>query len=413
MAHQRLALLNCLVCFAMWSHAALAIDAGPYEIALQADVRWVHIDSPYVSFTNGGLGLLRFEADRDGPRLGRLMANFNGPITETIRVDITLNATGDHDAYAIDATEAFLEWRPYPRSNLRWRTRVGAFYPPISLENRAVGWQSIYSISASGINTWIGEEVRAIGLEQSATLLSADSDRDYEVGLVAGVFGWNDPMGVLIFQRGWALHDRQTGLFGGLPRPFSTSEYDRRIEFFREFDNRPGYYAGAELTVREHLTARALHYDNRGDPAVKAGKDSAWRSRFDSLGVRYELPTDTTLVAQAMHGDTSVGPSADGRGMLILDYWSYFALASQRLGNHRLTARYDRLYTESSRGANIFDSEQNAIAWTFAYLWDIDRQWQLAAEMLRIHGSLQQRSRLGLPPRATERSWQVAVRYSL
>jgi len=405
--------LLAMTLFAMTLTArAFAIDLGPYAIDLQLDVRGVVVDSPYTSSVHGGLGQLRFDETHDGLRLGRLLANIAGPITDTVRADVTLSGTGDGDKHALDATEAFLEWRPYPRSRLRLRTRAGAFYPPISMENRAVGWQSAYSISASGINTWISEEIRTIGLEQSMTLVSA-SRRGFDVGLVAGAYKWNDPAGVLLFQRGWALHDRQSPLFGELPRPFSRTDDDKTIEFFREIDGRIGYYAGGELKYANRHGLRALHYDNRGDPSIRSGKDSAWLTRFNAVGWRSELTTDTTLIVQGLKGDTSVGASADGRGALVVEYWSYFALASQQLGEHRLTARYDRLYTESERGASTFNSNQTAIAWTFAYLWDLNRSWQLALEMLEIRGALQQRSRVGLAPDDVERSWQLAARYSL
>jgi hypothetical protein len=403
----------CAFSAAAFVNRAQAIEVGPYELAVQADIRWVQVDSPYASFTEGGLGLSRFDEQHDGLRIGRILANLNGPLTETIRADITLSGTGDSDVNAIDVTEAFVEWRPYPRNRLRWRTRVGAFYPPLSLENRAVGWQSPYSISTSAINTWLGEEVRAIGLEQSLTLTNAPTERHYDLALIGGLYQWNDPMGVLLFQRGWAIHDRQTALFDELPRPFPRSPQEATISFFREIDNRVGYYVGAEYKLDTQLAMRVLHYDNRGDTAARGYKDSAWLSRFDALGARYELPTDTTLIAQWLTGDTGVGPSPDGRGMLIIDYWSYFGMVSQRFGAHRLTARYDRMVTDSTRGENLFNSEQNASAWTFAYLWNASDAWQLAVEQVDLRGSLAQRARRGLDPYARERTWQLALRYSL
>jgi len=63
------------------------------------------------------LGLLRYDEEHDGVRLGRLLANFNGPLTDTLRADITFSGTGDHDTHAIDVTEAFAEWRPVPTDN--------------------------------------------------------------------------------------------------------------------------------------------------------------------------------------------------------------------------------------------------------------------------------------------------------
>ncbi len=274
------------------------------------------------------------------------------------------------------------------------------------------GWQSPYSISSSAINTWIGEEVRTVGLEQTVSLQGASAQRNYDVSAIAGAYVANDPMGILVFQRGWAMHDRQTGLFSSLPRPFNFVPNDENIEFYREIDGRVGYYLGAEYKYGQQVL-RAMHYDNRGDTAKRSGKEPTWLSRFDSLGWRYEMPSDTTIIAQGLKGDTSVGVSSDGRGALIADYWSYFLLVSQQLGSHRVTARYDRMVTESVRGAQRFNSEQTAIGWTFAYLWDMNHSWQFAFEALQMRGSVQQRTRKGEGAEANESSLQLAARYSL
>ena len=385
--------------------------AEAYEFHGQADLRGVIVDSSLASFTHDGLGLLRFDERHDGLQLGRLMLDFTGPLTETLHAHVTASATADGDQNPIDLTEAFVEWRPYPDSRLRWRTRVGAFYAPISLENREIGWQSPYSLSTSAINTWIGEETRSIGVEVAGTLAGAPSGRSFDVTFIASVYGWNDPAGVLLFQRGWAIHDRQTTLFGALPRPLAQPG-ERDIEFFHEIDHRAGYYAGVEGKWRGGHTLRYLHYDNRGDPARSDSRDDAWLTRFDSIGVRLELTDGWTLIAQGLQGDTGVGASADRRGALIADYWSYFALGSYAVGAHRFTLRYDRMHIESVRGAQFFDSEQHARAWTAAWMLNWNDRWQTALEAVRIDGSVGQRALAGLPPGAVEQQLQVAVRYS-
>jgi hypothetical protein len=391
---------------------AAAMDTSPYEAHGYIDVRAVAVDSSLTSFKDGGLGLLRFDEDHDGMQFGRLTLDLSGPLTETLRAEVTAIATGDEHDNPLDVTEAFMEWRPYPQSQWRWRSKLGAFYPPISLENRGVGWQSLYSLSPSAINTWIGEEVRTIGLEMSATNSGASTQRPYDFSIVAGVYGWDDPMGVLLFQRGWAIHDYEVPVFGDLRRPFQLNEYDYTIEFSHEIDNRPGYYAGVETKWLGRHVLRALHYDNRGDPARSNRTDSAWLSRFDSVGVRFELPLDFTVIMQGMQGDTAVGPSTDGRGMLIADFWSYFALGSYATGRHRFTVRYDRMYVESTRGAEFFESEQDADAWTAAYMYNHDEHWLFAVEGLQIDGSLEQRELTGQPAAAIERQLQLALRYS-
>jgi hypothetical protein len=403
-------LLSLLMIFCTASvHGA---DALPYEFHGYADLRAVAVDSPLESFAYGGLGLLRFDEGHDGVQVGRLMFDLSGPIAETLRIQATASATTDDDHNPIDLTEAFIEWRPYPRSPWRWRSRVGAFYPPISLENGGVGWQSLYSLSPSAINTWIGEEIRAIGFEATVTNAGATLQRPFDVSLVVGVYGWNDPMGVLLFERGWAIHDRETVLFGGLPRPFQYSPDNETIEFFHEIDERPGYYTGVELKWLGRHVFRALHYDNRGDPARSNGEDFAWLTRFDALGARIEAPWNFTFIVQGMVGDTSFGPSADGRGMLIADFWSYFALASRAQGAHRFTLRYDRMFVESTRGAEWFDSEQDAHGWTAAYFFERDDHWRFGVEAVRIDGMLGQRTLVGLAAAAVEEQVQLAIRYS-
>jgi hypothetical protein len=296
-------------------------DVAPFELRGYVDVRAVDVDSSLTSFMHGGSGLLRFDADHDDLQFGRLALDFNAPLTQSLRSQLTLVANDTGDDNALDFTDAFVEWRPYPGSSWSWRTKVGAFYPPVSLENRGVAWQSLYSLSASAINTWIGEEVRAIGMEVKATNVGATTQRPFDVGVVAGVYGWNDPMGVLLFRRGWAMHDHEVPLFGELPRPFRRASDDPSIEFSHEIDNRPGYYAGVEGKLHGQHVLRVLHYDNRGDPAQKNHSDSAWLSRFDAVGARVELPANLTFIAQWLSGDTAFGRSADGRGKFIADYW--------------------------------------------------------------------------------------------
>ena len=381
-----------------------------HEFTLQLDVRYLDTDVEQ-SFTSGGLGLGRFDLDHQDLQLGRAFLDYRARLTETLDAHVTLDAYGDADKNPFDVSEAYLEWRPYPSTNWRWRTRVGAFYPPVSLENRGLGWQSVYSLSSSAINTWLGEEIRTVGAEVTATWTGSRLGKGVDVSVIAAAYGWNDPMGVLIFDRGWAIHDRQTALFGGLPKVFPESTLRHRIEFFHEIDDQAGYYAGLQLNWPDRLVVRALHYDNRGDPAATNGLENAWLSRFDSAGVRGEW-RDWTVIAQWMGGDTAVGDSPDGRGFFITDYDSYFALLSHARGRHRVTLRYDDLYTETTRGAEFFNSAQEVDGWTLAYLFDYDEHWQLALEGLRLDGRLEQRSNLGLDPELREETLQLAIRYT-
>jgi hypothetical protein len=396
---------------ALFDTAAWA--AGPHEFTAQVDLRLTASDSSLTSFRSGGLGLLRYDASQNGVHIGPLLLDYNGPVTDTIRASVTAFATADGDKNPIDLTEAMLEWRPVPVSMWRWRARLGAFYPPISMENRGIGWQSIYTLSSSAINTWIGEEVRAIGGELNLTATGAGSGRSFDVGGVVGAYGWNDPMGVVIQKRGWAIHDRQTALFGRLPDINGIPGADGSYELFREIDHRVGYYGGVEFTYLDRVVLRALHYDNRGDPGVHDTQEWAWLSRFNAYGLRVELPDAWTVIAQRLDGDTSVGVSADGRGNHILGYWSDFLLVSKAIGQHRLSARYEQFHTTTERGAARFDSHQDGEALTLAYRLELSDRWQMTLEGLRVNSTLRHRLRIAEPPNAIESSVQLVARYSL
>ena len=389
-----------------------AAKVAGHELIVEVDMRAVAVDSSLESFTEGGLGLLRFDEDHEGLQLGRIVLDASGPLTETLRYAFIAHATDDGDQNPIDLTEGYLDYRPYPSSAWRWRARAGAFYAPISLENRGIGWESIYSLSPSAINTWVGEEMRTIGVEVTSTSLGRQSDRSFDLSLLAAAYKWNDPFGVLILQRGWGIHDRQTPLFGDLPRPLIRKPDVRTIEVFDEIDDRLGYYVGAEMRWMDDSLVRVMHYDNLGDPDDFTAQEPAWRTRFDAIGARVELAHNVSLLAQVMLGDTEFGPQGTGSGMFVLEYWSYYVLASQRLGAHRYSVRYDRLYTDLERGASIMINRQNATAWTAAYMYNVDDHWQLAVEALQISGSLSQRVRVRLPAAAEERQLQLAVRWS-
>src|SRR5258706_3956340 len=190
---------------------ASAVDA--YELDVSIGLGAVSSDATN-SRLEGGLGKLRYDATEEGLRLGYLRLGYRLDVTQTLLVTGEAAAYGDHDVNALDLTELYAEWRPIPSSSWRSRLKVGAFYPEISLENRMRGWRSPYTLSFSAINTWIGEEVRAIGAEYSLDLLGRSQGHAFDLTFNAAAFGWNDTAGTVLASRGWGLHDRQSSLFG-------------------------------------------------------------------------------------------------------------------------------------------------------------------------------------------------------
>jgi hypothetical protein len=64
-------------------------------------------------------------------------------------------------------SQAQISYKPLSSNKLRWRARVGFFYPKLSLENADAGWLSPFTYSQSTVNSWVGEELRSAGLEMT------------------------------------------------------------------------------------------------------------------------------------------------------------------------------------------------------------------------------------------------------
>ncbi len=91
-------------------------------------------DTP--SWLNGSGGKLRFDDTNDALSVGRVVVEYQGRLSPTLQAHVVGDYVDDATS-GVDLTEAFLEWKPIPESANRHRLRVGAFYPDLSLENRA------------------------------------------------------------------------------------------------------------------------------------------------------------------------------------------------------------------------------------------------------------------------------------
>jgi len=384
-----------------WTAGAAAQDR--VTVSGDLDLRWVQA-SGVPAYLNGGLGLLRFDPDHEGIRLGRAFLAPNWRATDIVSVHAVIDAYDDyHSRNAVDLSEFYLDVRPYPTGPIRWRARLGAFFMPVSLENRGIGWTSVYLITPSAVNTWIGEEFRTIGAEVEARWLGASSGYLGEIAVVAAAYGWNDPAGVLLAERGFGLSDRPSTLFGGLGRP--------PIEFYHEIDRKPGYYGGLSWKHHDWLEVRALRYDNHADPGAETDAGGyAWRTRFYSLGASVEPSEHWTLIAQYLNGNTAVGP--DGNQQFYMRFHADFALASYEWARERFTVRYDNFDTNQVSGFFFGPpSDETGHSWTFAWSHQHGEHWQFVAEWLRVASVFPPRIALAESAAQVESQFQLAARY--
>ena len=364
--------IGSLVLTARTAEAVAGVDDGRHAFDGGLDQALAVASTPLESWVEGGPGKLRFDESHDGLLVPRAFLDYRGRITPTLQAYATVNANADGDA-EIGVTEAYLEYRPVPRSPWQRRWRFGAFYPHVSLENAGAGWTSPYLSSSSAINTWIGEEFRTIGAELSFSraLRTATPQR---FGAQLAVYGANDVAGGLLALRGWAVHDRQTALF----------ENVSGIEPFHELDDRLGYYLGVDWRYGERARLQAFHYDNLADPAAVSGGQIGWRTFFDALGGQVELPWHVGLIAQWMAGTTIVGPWIDGARAATDDFDAAFVLLTRSFDDHRASLRYDDFSLTLDDSTPLDNDLERGHAWTAGYSYAFTTRLGITAEWMRI-----------------------------
>ncbi len=403
--------------------AALANTTDTHRIEGAVDASFYASDSDLASWLRGGAGKLRFDEQHDGIRLNRVFVDYTGRLSPTWSGKVSLNANNDV-AEKIDVLEAFLEWRPIPRSAWRFRSRIGAFYPRLSVENTAAGWSSPYALSSSAINSWIGEELRTIGAEVRI-VNDLPGLKDQQLVLEGAVFGFNDPVGATLTWHGWAAHDRQTGIFSSVPMPTVSTiapwdpsgEPIPKSKPFKEIDNRPGFYVGAQWQLTRKVLVKAHHYDNHADPEAKSGADYAWRTWFDHVAVQAALPWKVGLLGQWIGGSTLMGPDLGLWHVQDVDFDASYLMLTRAFGKHRFSFRYEWFDLQPFNDPMSITNQDKGNVAMLAWLYQVQKNWRVGAEWLQIRSTHCQTdicfwSLNGLPRKTNESQLQVSLRWS-
>lgn len=363
------------------------------------------------SWLDGGLGKTRFGGG--GTYAGCLQAG----ATATAQLAPSLLAvadvqyqTSDHNDFSL--LEAYLRWRPVSTTPLRASVRLGAFFPPVSLENDAIGWTSPWTLSSSAINAWVGEELRSIGAEARVEWRGAAQT----ISGVAALVRSNDPAGELLAARGWSIGDFISGIGSQVREPdvYAIGNRDPvplRFNPFMENDGDLGWYAGAAWDAPGRASVAILRYDNEADPSSRSRGESpvlSWRTEFWSLGAKAELG-DVVVLGQAIAGSTAIAPSpffstyTDFRAAYVLVGWNRDAW--------RPALRVDAFSTVQLPRTLDSRVREHGTAVTFAINWR-PREWlRLTGEALHVYSWRNQRVEEGLAPDRTDDQLQLSARF--
>ena len=404
-----------------WSAPALA-DAPhldlPANLTAVIDFRIVLTDGER-SWTDGGFGRSRFGGGGDGIDVHAVPAEaelvWHGPIAWNVEGTLAASYQDGQDQ-PVDLIEAYATWRPVPRGATRFSVRAGMFWPQVSLEHEGPAWQVADMITPSAINSWIGEEVKVVGLEGTATHPLAGG----RLSGTFGLFGFNDTAGTQLAFRGWALHDQKTGAFSrealpplgpdmaGAQPPWTTPTL--------EVDHRIGFYGRLAYQFVAPVTLEAFYYDNRGDPAAFTDDlQWGWRTRFLNVGARIDFGANTRLLAQALTGSTQMGQEEDEPDEIWVDtrFRAAFLRLTHSIGPVALSGRLD-LFETRQRGEYVY-AEDGEHGWslTGAVDWRLTGQAQIIVEGLHVESERGARARLGLAPRQDQDIVQASMRITL
>lgn len=377
------------------------------------------------SFLDRGFGKTRFSGASDHDMRGNplpMEADLIWTPRFTNSVSGNVSATWQRDQEKpVDLLEAFVTFLPPRGEHVSFSAKAGLYWPEISLEHATGGaWSTVYTITPSAINAWVGEEVKFIGAE--ATLGVTLGKHDFS--LTGGIFGFNDTSGTLLSFRGWALHDLKAGAFGHIElpvlSPFMRGPQAPSTKSLLEIDNRPGFYGRFEWRPPSSsaIAFNAFYYDNRGDPTVfNAAKQWGWRTRFLNLGVSANLSATTRLLAQAMDGTTQMGIIPPGLNNYWIDtrYRSAYVLVAQDVigGRGQVTGRFE-LFDTHERGTRMSpDESETGGAATLAGRWRFNDMLTGYVEAMHIRSRRGVRTRIGEDPFQAQTVLQASLRLRL
>jgi hypothetical protein len=385
-------------------------EAADFAFDGYADLRMI-FPSNEVGWLDGGLGKLRYGADQANPefRIAEVVGQGVVQITPGLMALGVVRYAPEQRTF-FDVVEAFVRWRPVSTSPVRFSLEAGAFFPPISLENTEIGWTSPWTLTPSAINAWVGEELRTIGAEAKIEWRRPTGT----ISAYGALYGWNDPTGILLNFRGWALHDQWTGL---IDRPRLPDVYARqrdepipyRTWEFLEIDGRVGWYAGAswdEIGIG-HLDI--LYYNNEADPTAER-EQVAWDTTFWNIGLSTEIGP-VTLIAQGMRGRTFFQPSARWRELW---FESAFLLAGWNINESwRIAGRAEVFSANEARPTPSLLMSEYGHAFTAAINY-LPNDWlRVTGEYIRVDSTRRQRTLDGLPANAIEDQFQLSLRFYL
>lgn len=408
--HCKLAVLFVAAQWWVLSLFVFSVNGNAVEVKALVQLNYVKA-SEQSSWLEEGSGILAYS--QNSANVQQALMQLSDHFSSGVSYEVVANyyQLGEQN---LGLTQAQLSYKPLSSTKLRWRARVGFFYPKLSLENVETGWLSPFTYTQSAINSWVGEELRTAGLE--FTLYSPGRTRNspFSFEFHGSLFKANDPLGTLLSWRGFAMHDRQSLNNDRLPfAPYpSVIEEDRvnhpnYVEPFHELDGNIGFYLGAHIEYYKQSTARYYYYDNQANPlAVNHERLYGWRTKFHSFALQHKFTGNTRVLGQWLSGSSAMGTRS-----VYIDYDAWYVMLSHKIKAHRISLRLDKFKVREDDILSWDPNNSDGQGVTLAWRYNIDNNWQIGAEQHINKNSSEIRATLGENTQVNQSQSLVVLQY--
>lgn len=396
---------------------SVALNAAEFKLHGVFDIRATNADTTK-SYNNADYGKF---GSNDGSNLSLAQAGavFIVEWDSGISAHFIANAYSDESDTNLGLTEGFIKYRSVPNSSgYRWQSKLGIFYPEISIENNAFAWASRNTLNSSAINTWVGEEIRVLGGEISLTRLGKFHKNKFDINLSATAFVNNDPAGSLLSWHGWTIGNRQTlwtesKAIPNLParQPgFHLVGQAAESDPFIELDDKVGFHLNGKIKFHNKGHFSLGYYDNNGTPYIVKNGQYSWRTRFTHASFSLRLPYAIELSGQYLGGDTLM-QSPTRFDVVNNDYASGYLAISKRINKHRTTLRLEEFSVTDNDQTVGDNNEEYGKSLTANYTYRYSKPLFFSVEYNWVSSRRAARMYAQQPLNLIEKQWQLATRY--
>jgi hypothetical protein len=392
----RYAALASLLLFASAATAQFRIDGYLAGRAINA--------TGPASWLEGDWGRFEATGERDDA-MAVAQIGFDWEPSKFLRIHASGTARRDPEEFRGDAgglVEAFVDLhKELGLDDIQ--LRAGYFFLPTSRENIDPLWASPYTINYSALNTWVGQEVRPVGVDLQYRHITG---LGHAITAGATAFRDNDTMGTLLAWRGWSIGSRLSTYGETLPLPplaslrddgpFFRQNDEGTTPFTNDLDGLIGYAGRLRYAVPQRGSIQYTYVDNRGDlrlyPPASGENGSiyspkaeySWLTKFHLIGAEFGNPDTLVLAAEYMRGSTEMGVFRPS--YVEANFDALYVLVSNKRGRNRWTARYEIFGTDEADFSPGEINEEDLRSWTLSWLYDLTDHVRLGGEFTQITG---------------------------